>query len=410
MNETSRASAPVLAPGAVALICAAVAFIVALTAAWTSMWSAGGGTSALIRIPKQEPLGRYVTELHDDWTFVEPATRYDGLYYYAIAQDPLAKGEQHTLIDAPAYRYGHPGHGWLAAMVSLGSEARLPAALLLLGLAGMAAAAWALSRLAVLLGASPWLGLFVAVNPGLIYAVTVDTPESTGIAVMGLGLVAYLRKRVWVAGALFVLLCLIKEAFVFVPMGLGIFELVRHSRGERDPDLLYKLGILALGPLALAAWFVYLHGQLGLWPFAEGPENITLPVVGFVETLRFAAIQQNGAEFQLGQASLPLLLALAAGMIAGLVRSLRMRSPLDPIFALSAALIFCLSWLALLYPKDMWRNISILTYLAPLVFLARVPWAGKGQLEIEGGPASGIAVDPDAPVVPLDDQPGEVKA
>lgn len=410
MNETSRASSPAIAPGAVALICASAALLVGLTAAWTSMWSAGGETSALVRVPREEPLGRYVAELHDDWTFVDAATRYDGLYYYTIAQDPLARGSQHTLIDAPAYRYGHPGHGWLAAVVSLGAEARLPAALLLLGLAGIASAAWALSRLAVLLGASPWLGLFVAVNPGLIYAVTVDTPETTGTAVMGLGLVAYLRKRVWIAGKLFVGLCLIKEAFVFVPIGLGVFELVRYSRGQRDPDLLYKLGILALGPLALAAWFVYLHGQMGLWPFAEGPENITLPIAGFVETLRFAAIQQNGVEFQLGQASLPLLLALAGGLIVGLVRSLRVRTPLDPIFALSTALIFCLTWLALLYPKDLWRNISIVTYLVPLVFLAREAPFGEGQFEVEGGAAAGLAVDPDAAVVPLDDQPGEVEA
>ncbi len=362
---------PELTVRQIAAACAAVAFVVSVIGAGIAMWAAGGSTSALVRLPAEEPLGAYVQQRHADWDFVQPATRYDGLYYYAIALDPFATGEQHELIDAPAYRYGHVGHGWLAAIVSLGSEDRLPAALLLLGLAGMVAAAYAGSLLAVQLGASVWLGLLVAVNPGLIYAVTVDTPETTGIAVMAIGLLTWLRGRIWLAAGSFILACLIKEAFVFVPIGIGIFEVVERLRGRKDPDLWFRLGVLSLGPLALASWFVYLHGRLGLWPFAEGPENLAQPIVGWVDTFRLAGLQGQGAEYQVGAIGLPLLIAIGAALLIGIVKGMFLRTPLDPIFVLSVFLIFSLSWLALLYPKDLLRNVSPLLFLLPYLFLAR---------------------------------------
>ncbi|MFP5298087.1 MAG: hypothetical protein ACLGHL_03765 [Actinomycetota bacterium] len=348
----------------VALACAAVAVVVSLIAAYYAMWGVGGSTSALVRVPRQEPLGQYVAERHEDWDFVEAATRYDGLYYYAIAIDPLATGETHALIDAPAYRYGHPGHGWLARVFALGSVDRLPFGLLLLGLVGMAVAAYASSRLAVMFGMSPWWGLAVAANPGLIYAVTVDTPETSGAAVMALGLLAWFHRKHLLAAATFVLLCLIKEAFVFVPIGLGIWEVVRR---RSDGPLPPRLTALAAGPAALAAWFLYLKSTLGQWSFTEGPENVAGPITGWLETLRLAARQGQGFEFQVGAIGLPILVAVAVFLLIGISKGFRLRSPLDAIFVLSAVLIFFLSWFALLYPKDLFRNISALVFLAPFV-------------------------------------------
>jgi hypothetical protein len=385
----------------VALACAALAIVAGIVAGWVSMWAAGGSTSALVRVPRQEPLGAYVAQRYDDWDFVEPATRYDGLYYYTIALDPLALGAEHELIDAPAYRYGHPGHGWLALVLSGGSDDALPFTLVVLGLLGLGVAAFAAALVSAEFGLSAWFGLLVAVNPGLLYAVTVDTSEATGAALLGLGLLAWLRGKPWVAGGLFVALCLTKEAFVFVPIGIAIFELIGYARGRRDPALLDKLGVLALGPLALAAWFVYLHEQLGVWSFSEGPENLSLPIAGWVETLQLAGRQQQGFEFQVAAASLPLLVGVAVALISGIVVALRrMRSIVDAIFVPSALLIFCLSWLALLYPKDMLRNVSALLYLMPWVLL------GDRQREPETGAFSGAAVNPDPARVPFDDQPG----
>lgn len=365
-----------LSPSQISWICAAVALAISVVTILAAMSAAGNKTSGLVRLPREEPLGVHVADLHDDWHFVEAGTRYDGLYYYTIATDPFARGVEHSLVDAPAYRYGHVAHGWMAGVLSLGSEGALPFALIVLGIVGMVVAAYAGSRLAILLGLTPWLGLAVVVNPGLIYALTVDTPETTGVAVMALALIAWFKGRVWMAAALLVLLCLIKEAFVFVPLGLGVWELAEASRRSRDKELdrelTFRIGVLALGPLSLLAWFVYLHSTLGVWPFMEGPANLAAPIVGWAETLRLAAQQAQGPEFQVGSAGLPILIAVAGALIAGICKASKMRSPIDPIFMMSAGLIFCLSWLALLYPKDLIRNISALVFLAPYLW-ARSP-------------------------------------
>ena len=223
-----------------------------------------------------------------------------------------------------------------------------------------------------MMGLTPWVGLGVAVNPGLVYAATVSTPETVGVAVMALGLLAWLRDRWWTAAILFVVLCFIKEAFVFVPIGLAIWELIRRARGDRKRDVTFLVGVLALGPLSLAAWFVYLYRTLGAWPFAQGPRNITTPILGWFETLSFSAQQIEGPGFQVGSAGVPLIIAVGVGLACCMFKASKMRSPIDPIFMMSAGLIFCLSWLALLYPKDLIRNIS------PVVFLAPYLWARWG--------------------------------
>lgn len=121
----------------------------------------------LIRLAPDEPLANTAraTTISRSFTGVE---HYDGVYYYAIARDPFARGAAHMLIDQTPYRYGHPLHGLLAAVMSLGSPAAIPGVLFALSLLGLAAAGWWASRPAVSLAAGPWWGLAVAASPGLL--------------------------------------------------------------------------------------------------------------------------------------------------------------------------------------------------------------------------------------------------
>lgn len=364
-----------------AIVCAFVAVLTSVAALIPAV-EEGGGVSALVRLPAEEPLGTRVSELDPDFDFVPPATRYDGLYYYAFALDPLATGEEHDLIDEPAYRYGHVGYGWAAGLMSLGQAGLIPWALLLLSLAGMAAAAGAASLLAGSFGLTPWLGLTVAVNPGLLYAVTSDTSEAFAVGLLGIGLLAWLHDRVALAGAAFVALCLTKEPFVVVPIGLGVWELLRSGVGWR------RSAWLAAGPVALAAWFAYLRLTLGEWPFTEGPENLTFPIAGWIETLGFAAdLSLNEGGHQVGAAALPLLIATGALLLVGVGRAIRLRSPLDIPYLGLVAVIACLTWFALLFPKDMMRNVAPATYLLPFVLL-RPHLHGRGSTKVEDPPTT----------------------
>jgi hypothetical protein len=59
-------------------------------------------------------------------------------------------------------------------------------------------------------------------------------------------------------------------------------------------------------------------------------------------------------------------------LLFALVLSLRLRTRFDPVFALLAAVGFCLTWLGMLYPKDLIRELAIPLALAPAVFAGAV--------------------------------------
>ena len=94
----------------------------------------------------------------------------------------------------------------------------------------MLVAGAAASLLARAVGWTSWGGLAVALNPGLVFAVNVDTSEPLGAALLLLGLAAYVRgRRGWALGLL-AALCLVKEPLVLVPLAIAAWELWRTRR------------------------------------------------------------------------------------------------------------------------------------------------------------------------------------
>jgi len=358
----------------IALACAAIAVATTGAAVVASLGARDWSPTALIRMSSTEPMARLAREAEPGFQFVTPGGHYDGVYYYTIARDPFARGEAHGLIDRPGYRYGHAGYGWLAGVVSLGRADLVPSALLAINLVAVAVAAFVGSALARQYGWSPWGGVAVALNPGIIYAATVDTSEPLGLAVLALALLAWTRRR-WILGAAaLVALCLIKEPFILVPAGLAAWEVVEAVRGRAAPDLRRRLLLLAAGPLAFSAWYLYLRITFGHFPFTEARDLTTWPVKGWVDSFRMAATLGNG-EFeasQLGTAAVPLLATFGAAIVIGLVLAARARTPLDLVYLPLALLVCGLSWLGLLYPKDLIRELAMPLALLPAVVAGAV--------------------------------------
>jgi hypothetical protein len=352
----------VLGPDVAAgLLAAGVAFL----AVAASVSFDPGRLSVLVHMSSTEPMARVArTDAH--FAFVGAPAHYDGVYFYAIALDPIATDKTHGLIDRAAYRYGHPAYGWLAAILSLGRQELLPLALLLLGLGGMFVAGVATSRLWTAFGRSPWGGFVVFLNPGLIYAVTADTSEALGAALLMTGLLAWTKGHLRTAAAVCVLLCFTKEVLVLVPLALMAWETVRWLRG-RTPAYLQRMGLLAIGPVLYALWYVYLDATFGTWPFQGGQDVLSWPLVGWLDSLGKAASMAKGAEFQLGQAAVPLLTVGLVALLLGVVRAARLRSSLDAVYLAMAGLVLSVGWLALLFPKDLVRTIALPLLVLPLV-------------------------------------------
>lgn len=263
----------------VALACAWIGFLVSAFSATLILTSDGADATTLVRMAPQEPMAAIAQAVEGDFRFV-PRGHYDGVYYYAIAIDPLATGEAHKVIDLASHRYGHPGYGWLAWVASAGQAQWVPEALLALSLLGMAVASYFASLLSTQLGGSAWGGLLVALNPGLIFAVTTDTSEAVTAALLAVALYLWFRDRRGLAAGLIAFVCFFKFQMVLVPVGLGLWELVVFARERRSRELLRNAALLAIGPVLFLAWLGFLESRFGDTPLAGGPEFLSLPFAG----------------------------------------------------------------------------------------------------------------------------------
>lgn len=365
------------------LACALIALLAAVVVLLPTLETAAGRPSVLVRMSAEEPMARFARGADPDFAFVPPNAHYDGVYFYAIALDPLALGKPHGVLTQPAYRYRGPLYGWLAGALAAGQAPLVPWALLLVNLTMFALAAALVSVLAVRLGASPWLGLLVALNPGFLVSITVDTAEPTAMALIAAGMVAWLADRRLVAGLLLVLASLAREVGVLIAVGIALAELAAWWRlhADRPPLRAWarRIAPLTLAPALYLGWWAYLYTRVGAWPLFE-PSNLDLPVIATWETLVHAArlgMQRSIWEIQLGVGMVALLGAAAVAIVLGVLRALRLRTIVDGAVVVVAILVLSLNWLPMLYPKEMLRNTAILGVLLVLSLAARAPDRGE---------------------------------
>jgi len=347
------------------LACGLAALASAGAGVVASLHSQGWDTSALVRMHDTLPLAKLA--LHDEPGFPlrHGSGFYDGAYFYAIARDPLATGRAHRLLKEAPYYWGHPGYGWLAWLASGGGRpAAVPDALLAVGLLSILVAGAAASLLAGAVGWSSWGGLVVALNPGLVFAVYSDTSESLGAALLLLGLAAYVRGRRVAAVGLLAALCLVKEPLVLVPLAIALWELWRTRR----------LPTVAAAVVPAALWWLYLRIHLGAFPFGQGGERLTAPLLGWKRALLAAALQSwnPGADTaQLGEAAVALIIVVGLAILVAGIYALQFESVVAPAFLAIAALYACITPNGVQYPKDLIRELALVLTLLPFVFAAR---------------------------------------
>lgn len=326
-------------------------------------WNVAG----LVRMHDTVPLAKLAQRDDPGFPLRHESGFYDGAYYYANARDPLATGEAHRLIEEQPYHFGHPLYGWVTWLVSGGGQPRaVPYALLFVGLASIFFAGIGASLLAVSLGWSAWGGLAVALDPGLVFSVNVDTTEPLGAALLLFGLLAHRVERRGFALALFAALCLVKEPLVLVPLASAAWDVCRRRR----PPL------LAAAVVPAAAWWLYLRVHLGAFPFGQGKERLTAPLLGWAHALSGAAAQSWNPGIdtaQLGQAAVPLIIVAALFIVVGAIRALRLRTAVDVSLLVLAALYACGSTSAFQYPKDLIREPALVLLLVPFVLASHSP-------------------------------------
>jgi hypothetical protein len=347
---------------AVPLVCGALAVGLTVLSLVPLLRPVGWDLTALPRVSSPAtPMGERAKAIDPGFHTVQNA--YDGQFYWGIAIDPLARGYIHQRFDNASYRYGHPLLGWIGWLVSGDTARAVPAALLAICLASMLAAGVGAARLGQKLGGSGWEGLFVALNPGLLFAATHDLTEPLSAALMFAGLLAYLRGRRGIAAVWFALLILSKEQFALVPAGLAAWDFFRAPRRPA------RVLLLAASILPAVVWWTYARLRLGDW-FLSGSFIVGAPLAGWRRTLTDAGVWSysgNYYQFLTGEAMLPVLVPLLALLVLVGVRALRLRGPIDVVYLLLGLLVACLAWGATYILRDALRNVSLLLALVPFV-------------------------------------------
>jgi hypothetical protein len=168
-------------------------------------------------------------------------------------------------------------------------------------------------------------------------------------------------------------MCFAKEHLLLVPAGLALWEVIGVARGNDRRAAARTLLLLAPGPLLWLLWNVHVFNVFGVWSWSEF-DNLLLPIplLGWLDSLRMAADMAVGdfPSTQLGEASIALQLAALAAVVLGLVRAIRLRSPVDAVYVLLAILMVYLRWNQILYPKDLIRGLAFAFVLLPWVLAA----------------------------------------
>lgn len=208
---------------------------------------------------------------------------YDAQFQYYAIFDPLLRrySDQPQLyrdvVDSPPYRFGRMGFPMMARLVAGNRWEWYPITMVVLVWLGVGVSAFALALVAQHAGASAAWGLLVLAIPGFWQSVQVALPEPIAAALLLLGYLCVLHKRILLAALLFAVSLLVRETGVVLVMAIVLLasssDITRRSRA-----------LLASAALTVAVWRLYVAWVL--WPewgwqsLFYSPHVMTVPFAG----------------------------------------------------------------------------------------------------------------------------------
>lgn len=197
----------------------------------------------------------------------ESSDGYDGQFFYYIALDPDPSSVS-AKLDDPAYRYQRILYPLIARLVSLGVEAWIPWAMLLIGLAAHWTGTWSVSEVLSDRGLSRWYALSYGLWVGLVAPVGLGLSEPLAFALAAAGMLSLERRRKLSAAALFGAAAFAKETtLVFLAAAL-IVELLT----ERQPR---AIAAYAASGALFGTWQLWLLGTFGAVGLRAGGDTAT---------------------------------------------------------------------------------------------------------------------------------------
>ena len=268
------------------------------------MVAATGGVGGLIYVGEEHSV-RPVIEGQIPGVPLAPGIGHDGQLYYAIALDLPGHWVPSFLeeYESVGYRYRRIAFPALASLFGLLEGTALAWSMAAVNAVSAGVASGTVALLARQLGASPWVALAVAMNPGVWLSGVISTADNLALAAGLLAVWAFLRGHTVAPALLLALASLAKEPALLFAFGLvGYTWFVLNDRRR-------AMALASVTVAPLAAWYAYVHLAIG--DVFDSAGNIGWPGQGIVEA---AAVW--GGQHVWENARLAITLAfLAAGMI-----------------------------------------------------------------------------------------------
>jgi hypothetical protein len=195
---------------------------------------------------------------------------HDGKYFFIIANDPwhLHPEDHAAFLDRPVYRSQRMLYPTIAGGFGLLPPGAIVWTLLLVNILALGVGATIAARLAMLCGSTPWLGLAVPLNLGLLFELWIDGSGIVAYVCCLAAVYAFVRADVRSASVLLALAALSREAMLAFAIGLVVLQWIRTRR--------ISWMLLWLPVAATIAWNAYLQIRLHGLPGTAGK----LPIFG----------------------------------------------------------------------------------------------------------------------------------
>jgi hypothetical protein len=264
-------------PGAVVLValCFGVVASIRLLAVneWDPTIFAAFGEEATLTLEyAEQQLGRDV--------ITRRAQGHDGKFFFVQANDPWVTNpeENASILDRPVYRSQRMLYPVLAGGLGLFSANAVIWALVGVNIAFLALGSWAVARIAVIHGVTPWAGLAFVVNLGLLSELFIDGAGIVAFGLACLGAWALEEDRTLIASMLLAASALTREVMLVFVGFIALFWLIRKR------SVPWLLGVPAV--LSVVLWAVYIRLRIDLPATAPQVKEITLiPFSGMIEAM-----------------------------------------------------------------------------------------------------------------------------
>lgn len=197
---------------------------------------------------------------------------HDGQQFYAVARHPFDPSASAPYLANPVYRYRRIVFPLIGGALAPGGGTRLIAALMLVGLAGVALGALAVSLLP---GAPWWLPLVVGATPGVVAATGLTLADSLALGFTLAAFAASTRHRNALVLAALVLGVLTRETVFLAAIALACTPQLSRQ---------WRAAYLAVPAVLLGAWMLWVSHVLHI-PINDGAsDQFSFPLVGWLRS------------------------------------------------------------------------------------------------------------------------------